>query len=76
MTAEKLIPREDLKVPVDLDTGSEPQCDTEKVWQIPTHDNNEGQICTGSGDLVYTTGLIHERPPTTVCNFCSQEFTQ
>ncbi len=76
MTAEKLIFRKGLQVPADLDAGSEPQCDTEHVWQIPEHHNSEGRICTGSGGLVYTTDLTREQPPTTVCDFCSQEFTQ
>jgi len=74
MSNEKLIKRRDLRVPSDLDEGSEPQCNTVDVWQIPKHANNLGAHCRGSLDLVYNTGLICERPPKAPCAICGRIF--
>ena len=73
---EKLIHRTDIHVPVDLDIGSEPQCDTLNVWQLPMHTNALRELCIGSNNLIYTTDLTNEEPPTAPCNFCNKVFSQ
>ena len=74
MANEKLIKRRDLRVPSDLDEGSEPQCNGLDVWQIPDHNNNRGMHCRGSLDLVYNTGLISESPAKAPCAVCGRIF--
>jgi len=76
MIFDKLRHLDDIHVPTDLDEGSEPECNTEDVWQIPPYMNTEGNSCVGSNGLIYNTGLTNEQPPTTICSFCGQKFTQ
>ncbi len=69
-----LIHRKDLRVPTDLDEGSEPQCNEKDVWQFPVHYKN-GDVCGGSNTLVYNSGLTSENPPKAPCDHCNQEFS-
>ena len=74
---ERLFRRKDLRVPSDLDTGSEPQCNEKGVWQLPIHLGNDGKKCSGSESLIYNTDLTLDTPfkQQTTCDFCKKTFS-
>lgn len=74
MNPESLIYRPDLRVPIDLNEGSEPECNEEGVWQVPEHNLPNGERCVGSSGLVYNVGLTSENPPHAPCGICGHPF--
>jgi hypothetical protein len=74
---ERLMLLKDIHVPIDLDEGSEPQCNEQNVWQLPVHLGNDGKKCTGSENLIYNTDLTLDTPfeQQTICDICKKTFS-
>ena len=74
---ERLILLKTMRVPDDLDIGSEPQCNKLDVWMLSLHMGENGTKCTGSGSLVYNTGLTSDSPfnQQAVCDFGHKTFS-